>query len=410
MADTTHYVSGMERARRRSESLERQHRFLEKSFGRVRLESTRTSQAMQRMNGLTGRQTQAMQQLVFGVEDAASVYGTSGLAGSLRAAGNNLTFVAASLGGVQAVLLTTAAVITGQAVLSWLKLSESTNKAKKELDDYKQSLNGLQSATGARAQFQGNLAAAGSSKDAQGMLRASQQQLAVINAKREELKQARDLLVKQDNNRIKDHNRGSRSILDHFSGGPQAQNTGKIQEIGERIAKLNADARAEAQKQADIQKRITDLKKEESGIRREQARVENSMRNSDIRHAKQMAEHNKRMDRIANVRGALEGENQHIANIRQTIRDKIAAFRERQNNDPAFAGPSAIGRGSFDDLNSARLAKVRGIVRGSQSKPELTQLKKIASSATERRNLLQRMLEKLERQAEFMAPVGAFDE
>jgi hypothetical protein len=75
----------------------------------------------------------AAQQFGYAIEDAASVYGTMGLSGAFRAAGNNLTAMAATAGplvGVTASIAAAAAAIG----LHWWESSKGAESTKKEAD------------------------------------------------------------------------------------------------------------------------------------------------------------------------------------------------------------------------------------------------------------------------------------
>ena len=90
-------------------------------------------QAMQQQAGFLGmrRMGFAAQQFGYAIEDAASVYGTMGLAGAFRAAGNNLTVMAAQAGAVPGVVasIASAAIALGINFYNARKEAEGLKKA-----------------------------------------------------------------------------------------------------------------------------------------------------------------------------------------------------------------------------------------------------------------------------------------
>lgn len=96
--------------------------------------------ATQQMQGSMTRHNVAISNAIFLVEDAASVYGTQGLAGALRAASNNMTMIAMTMGGPYVAAATVAIVATMQLVMAFTKIGEKTKYAKDESDKYLDSL------------------------------------------------------------------------------------------------------------------------------------------------------------------------------------------------------------------------------------------------------------------------------
>lgn len=81
-----------------------------------------------------GRAQMVMIQLAFAAEDAASQWGTQGFAGAMRAASNNLTFVAATLGGARGAMAAVAAVIVLQVLPPILKATGFIEDLQKKLE------------------------------------------------------------------------------------------------------------------------------------------------------------------------------------------------------------------------------------------------------------------------------------
>lgn len=101
-----------------------------------------TAQTTALANG-TRSTTFAVQQLALGLQDAASVFGTAGFGGAIRAAGNNVIQFASLLSPIAG---TIAAVgLTGVQVLAdyFTKQSKATDGAKASIDRYQESLDRL---------------------------------------------------------------------------------------------------------------------------------------------------------------------------------------------------------------------------------------------------------------------------
>lgn len=85
----------------------------------VRSFSAQTRQAVSGTQGVAngiGNVSMVAQQGVFAVDDFFAAFATGGVAGGLRGATNNLTMIAASLGGIKAQLLLIAALSVGQLI------------------------------------------------------------------------------------------------------------------------------------------------------------------------------------------------------------------------------------------------------------------------------------------------------
>jgi hypothetical protein len=95
--------------------------------------------AQQQQAGFLGmrRMGFAAQQFGYAIEDAASMYGTMGLSGAFRAAGNNLTAMAATMGPQVGVAASIAAAVASIGLHWWetKKAAEETAKANEEVLD-----------------------------------------------------------------------------------------------------------------------------------------------------------------------------------------------------------------------------------------------------------------------------------
>jgi hypothetical protein len=95
---------------------------------RIALRDTDAEQA--KSVAISGRAQGAINNLVFAVDDATTVYGQQGWAGAIRAASNNLTFAAAALGPWGAAIAVGVSAVTQLT----LALSDNESKAKKNTE------------------------------------------------------------------------------------------------------------------------------------------------------------------------------------------------------------------------------------------------------------------------------------
>lgn len=99
----------------------------------------RSSTAMGGHSGASTRNLMAMQSLAFGIQDAAQVYGNTGLAGALSASANNLIFMTQML-NPQLALVTALAVAGAQFAAVLLPMAFNSKAAAKEAEAYNERL------------------------------------------------------------------------------------------------------------------------------------------------------------------------------------------------------------------------------------------------------------------------------
>jgi len=87
-----------------------------------------------------GRMQMAINQAIFAVDDAVTVYGTMGLAGAVRAASNNLTMMAGLLGGPWGLAIGVAIAAATQLYFTLNKAAEATKDAEKAESAYQKTL------------------------------------------------------------------------------------------------------------------------------------------------------------------------------------------------------------------------------------------------------------------------------
>lgn len=108
-------------------------------IGRARVNFLKYESSMRSATKMSGQHRMVLQNSIYMVEDAASVYGTMGLAGAVRAASNNLTMMASAFGpwGMAATVAVTTAT---QLYMAFNKDAEGAKNAKKEIDEYGEAL------------------------------------------------------------------------------------------------------------------------------------------------------------------------------------------------------------------------------------------------------------------------------
>jgi len=105
-----------------------------RSVGRAKVNFLAYEKGLQRATQMTGQNRMVLQNSIYMVEDAASVYGTMGFAGAVRAASNNLTVMAGAFGpwGMAATVATTTALQLYMALTKDKEAAEDASHAMKD--------------------------------------------------------------------------------------------------------------------------------------------------------------------------------------------------------------------------------------------------------------------------------------
>jgi len=151
---TQGYVSGLRQAKRETSGFAGSAERAQATVRRLSAASARAAQSTANVSGKMGKATQAATQMTFALDDAASVYGTSGLAGSVRAAANNLTMVAAIMGGLKAQIAATVVLVGVQLWQAFSKQKDKTDEARKAVEEYKEALDRLTQNRVSAAEFE----------------------------------------------------------------------------------------------------------------------------------------------------------------------------------------------------------------------------------------------------------------
>lgn len=100
--------------------------------------------AVQGFSRSAGNMQMALQQAVFAVDDAATSFGTGGIAGAVRGAANNITMLGASLFGVKGLMIAVAATAATQLAMAFSKTRDGAKQASTEIEHAKQALTEFQ--------------------------------------------------------------------------------------------------------------------------------------------------------------------------------------------------------------------------------------------------------------------------
>lgn len=143
----------------------------------------------------TGRTQAAIQQLVFAIDDASISFSNGGLSGAIRGASNNLTMMAALLGGPWALAAAVAVSAAVQLYLAFNKTSDSAEKAGDAASKMSDQLSRQNSIIKERVSLQqelDKLTEGGTASEAKSSVEDAKKQLEMINAQRESLTAKRE--------------------------------------------------------------------------------------------------------------------------------------------------------------------------------------------------------------------------
>lgn len=150
------------------------------------------STEMLQLQGSSGKATFAIQQLAFGAQDAATVFGTSGFAGAVRASSNNIIQFASLLGPMAGTIAALAG--TGIALLVdwWAKHNAETEKAIDLVKNLKAELEGIKDFAGEVGKAAGakiDIGEVTTADQASGKIQSETKRAAVIDAEIAALKE-----------------------------------------------------------------------------------------------------------------------------------------------------------------------------------------------------------------------------
>lgn len=155
------YVRGMDVSKAKMQELQRQTQRTRQTMNSLHTEVVKGEKAAR-------NNTSSLHNLIFAAEDAASVYGTMGLAGAVRAASNNITMIAAAY-GPYAMVAAVAVTTTIQLYFAFNQAAKNAEAAKKAAEEYKKTLNSLTSEIEKQVRLQEQIKRLQSSEEAAGL-------------------------------------------------------------------------------------------------------------------------------------------------------------------------------------------------------------------------------------------------
>lgn len=249
----------------------------EKTSKSIKKAATSTRESAKSMS----KATQAATQMTFAIDDAASVYGTSGLAGSVRAAANNLTMVAAIMGGLQAQIAATVILV---GIQLWQALDKTEKKAEKStdaMDRLRKSLSDIQETIKAQASF-----------------RQSFRGMTALEDVREGHRQITDEL--QTNQRLQDalnqklrETKGELDLINQKVAAEQKQRELNVLYTG-RANQRDKERIAAAERMKAVQEELNDLARERVELSRQEEAI--GKRLSNLEHFKFKPTESQRID------------------------------------------------------------------------------------------------------------------
>jgi len=267
-----------------------------------------SEKTMQRFESTMNRSSQAMRvnqsvisNGIFMVEDMASVYGTMGLAGAIRAGSNNLTMMAAAFGPwamAGAVAVTTAT----QLYLAFNKDAEGAKNAKDAVNEYKDALDEQSGRIDRMTRLRRQLSRATESRETGSLKEQVQDDIASIDAQIEGFEKQR----KAESDRQKE-------LLQRGQQFEQAAGDNPMSSAAQAANAAYDAAKEQAEKVAETQGRINKLIEERAQKEQEAAMI-NRKHNALVR------------------REVVQGNQEQIAAVEKQIqKDREAADAAIQN-------------------------------------------------------------------------------
>jgi len=166
IARTQHYNSGMREAAKETQSYQKQTQTAAKFTREMGRSMSMAGRQSRDVSGKMSQAQMAATQMTFAIDDAASVYGTTGLAGAVRASANNLTMVAMLMGGLKAQIAATAVMVGVQLWMAFDKADKKVQDANESLKRYQKIITSMTSRELDSSNFTAGLADIGSNKEA----------------------------------------------------------------------------------------------------------------------------------------------------------------------------------------------------------------------------------------------------
>ena len=382
VARTKQYQAGMEQSKRATQKYATSTAQAASSQKAMQEQTKRTTAVQKQAaaatvvaSGKMSRGSMAATQMTFAVEDAASVWGTQGFSGALRAAGNNLTMVAMLMGGMKGQIIATTAIIGTQLVASLLKTQEIAERAAKGLESFRKSFSRIMTEVDRSKRFQFDLEDIGDSDSAVNRLKELDRELQVNKEKLDKQRFLRSSSVSALGNAQEK----KRSLGEAFGEGLESfglkkkgsavpeigRRQSEIKDIGEKIAQLNQRNRQIEEERLKLQKKRTDMQgKEARSLQLQQA--------GQIFGLKMKQRQEK-----------LDEERERREKIDEASRKLVLKNRRRENSEVSGrtspTRPNLISgarKGSSEAFEAIRMARANAT-----KSPEVNELEKIRKQA-----------------------------
>jgi hypothetical protein len=202
-------------------------------------------------NGI-GNVSQIAQQGVFAIDDFFAAFATGGVAGGMRGAANNLTMIAASLGGIKAQLLLIAALSVGQLLAKQFdKARDSINEAEQASRKFQEALERTAGGPARELATRGNLAGIARESSLSGGLESQREGRESITAMQNRLTAERKVLA--------DLRQVAASVV---GGGSEEATRERIAQTEESARKLRDEIREQKRLNEAIDARVQALQRE----------------------------------------------------------------------------------------------------------------------------------------------------
>lgn len=227
IADATRFGNGVRAAEKDAMRLQ----------GTVNRINSQSASATGVFSSNANRTGQAITQLAYGVEDAVSQFGTMGLAGALRGASNNLSGVAAAMGGPWAVAATVLGTTVAALGIQYFTSGKNAKSAKQQIDDYTESVKKQIDQIKANVEFQQKLDKIRTGEDAAKQRSDLQDDIAAREAAIKDLRRQQNNLQGLIDNAIANNNKLDQEMPfgQFFFGADINKEREKLKEIGKLI-------------------------------------------------------------------------------------------------------------------------------------------------------------------------------
>jgi len=344
------YTQAMHQSRQAAENYNKTLQKSQTSFRQYEKSMNRSSGSM-RIN------TNVMQNAIYMVEDMSSVYGTSGLAGAIRAGSNNLTMMASALGpwGMAAAVAISSAT---QLYLAFNKNADSAAAASEALKKYGEQLEEIMNIEAQRVQFQHSLRDADTAASASRLLKSEKDTLDTIQAqiaKAKELEEQR----KQELETLQKR----KQVL-------EARTQQDLGPMGPGIGQIDDGSREDTAKQvAELEKKIAENKAQQTGNqnRLNDLVVQQAAQEERIAKARKNA-----MEMAKSENARLQENKRAMLSAKKAQQDRERAAKRELENEKAIAAATAVAANNKRVIQNqqvnvnARRSVAQSTVRGSR--------------------------------------------